>query len=100
MAKYNHKHNWTEIINGQYQFERKANEIEHLKTLTKDDVYKFYKRCIAEDSPWRRKLSVYVIGNDKTATGVQQTTRVREIFDVNDLTVVEVKRPELGKSLI
>ena len=85
--KNNHDCNWKEVINRQYRFNGTANEIEHLKTLTKYDVSEFYKRCIAEDSPLQRKLSIYVIGNDKAGTDVQQMTRVKEIFDMDDLKV-------------
>ena len=80
-----HHYNWNEIINRQNQFKRSVMESEHVKTLTKYDVCEFYKRCIADESPLCRKLSVYVIGNNKTATDVQQMAGAKEIFDMTDL---------------
>ena len=83
--QYDHKFSWHEIKNRQYQFNRNIIESEYIKTLTKYDVCEFYKRCIAEESPLRRKLSVYVIGNEQTSTDIQQKNEANEAFNMNDL---------------
>jgi len=62
LAQQNSKY-WSEIISSFYNFDRDAVEVAFLKSLTKDDLFKFYKKKIAVDAPERHKLSVHVLSN-------------------------------------
>lgn len=55
-----HARFWSEISSQHYNFERDEIEVRHLKTVTKEDVLKFYKELIALDAPKRHKLSVHI----------------------------------------
>ncbi|GFT52795.1 insulin-degrading enzyme [Nephila pilipes] len=54
-AKY-----WLEISSRQYNFNRESVEVACLSTITKDELYSFFKELIAYDAPKRKKLSVHV----------------------------------------
>lgn len=58
-AKY-----WGEIISQQYHFDRDNTEVAYLKTLTKEDIIKFYKEMLAVDAPRRHKVSVHVLARE------------------------------------
>ncbi|TKC52014.1 hypothetical protein EI555_005714 [Monodon monoceros] len=58
-AKY-----WGEIISQQYNFDRDNTEVAYLKTLTKEDIIKFYKEMLAVDAPRRHKVSVHVLARE------------------------------------
>ena len=95
IRKYNQKNDvldWKEIVNGQYRLpgfgRRKTMESEHVKTLTKDQICDFYNRCIASNSPLQRKLSIYVISKDKTASDVKRKPDFNEMFDLNYLKLI------------
>ncbi|RUS88684.1 hypothetical protein EGW08_003579 [Elysia chlorotica] len=60
LVQQNYKY-WTEIITNYYNFDRDSIEVAFLKTITKEDLYKFYKEKIALGAPQRHKLSVHVI---------------------------------------
>ncbi|PVD29637.1 hypothetical protein C0Q70_08892 [Pomacea canaliculata] len=74
---------WSEIMSQQYNFDRVNSyynvEVAYLRTLTKNDLFKFYKEMIAHDAPKRRKLSVHVISQtpDQVSSGVTvDTTKI------------------------
>ncbi|XP_067656756.1 insulin-degrading enzyme-like [Haliotis asinina] len=50
-----------EIEDQVYSFDRDNIEVNYLKTLTRSDLYTFFKEHIAHGAPLRRKLSVHVI---------------------------------------
>ncbi|GFS16143.1 insulin-degrading enzyme-like [Elysia marginata] len=62
LVQQNNKY-WTEIISSYYNFDRDSIEVAFLRTITKDDLYKFYKNKIALGAPHRHKLSVHVISD-------------------------------------
>jgi insulysin len=53
---------WTEISYHHYQFDRRAKEVEILKTVTPADALSFYQKYIKEAKS-RRKISIHVYGN-------------------------------------
>lgn len=55
-AKY-----WTEIATHQYHFERDATEVACLQTITKDEVFTFFRDLVSHDAPKRKKLSVHIV---------------------------------------
>lgn len=57
---------WAEITSQQYNFDRANIEVAFLRTLTKEDIMRFYNELICVDAPHRHKLAVHVIS---TATG-------------------------------
>ncbi|RUS68869.1 hypothetical protein EGW08_023370 [Elysia chlorotica] len=76
LVQQNYKY-WTEIISNYYNFDRDSIEVAFLKTITKEDLYKFYKEKIALGAPQRHKLSVHVIsggaqGESSTPAGFMQ----------------------------
>ncbi|CAH1784511.1 unnamed protein product [Owenia fusiformis] len=60
LSSQNNKY-WSEIACQQYNFNRDNIEVAHLKSLTKDDVVKFYKELISPAAPKRRKVCVHVL---------------------------------------
>uniref|UniRef100_A0A671RBQ6 Insulin-degrading enzyme n=1 Tax=Sinocyclocheilus anshuiensis TaxID=1608454 RepID=A0A671RBQ6_9TELE len=58
-AKY-----WGEIISQQYNFDRDNIEVAYLKTLTKENIMKFYRDMLATDAPRRHKVSVHVLSRE------------------------------------
>lgn len=57
---------WLEVTSNQYHFSRDQVEVEHLSSITKDDLIEFYNRFVYYESPERKKLSVQVLS---TAAG-------------------------------
>ncbi|XP_071090018.1 insulin-degrading enzyme-like [Haliotis cracherodii] len=55
---------WGEIISEQYHFDRDNVEVAYLKTISKEDLYTFYKSYIDADAPRRHKLSVHIISSN------------------------------------
>ena len=43
---------WAEITTNQYNFDRDALEVDHLRTLNKPDVIEFYKVSVYSDCKW------------------------------------------------
>ncbi|XP_074640666.1 insulin-degrading enzyme-like [Tubulanus polymorphus] len=64
---------WAEISCQQYNFERDTVEVAQIKTLTKDDIVKFYKEFIAPNAPKRRKLALYVKSGANGDTSQEKT---------------------------
>lgn len=61
---------WSEILSQQYNFDRENVEVDFLKTLKKDDIYKFFKDRIAVGAPYRKKFSIHVVSS---VNGLDQT---------------------------
>lgn len=78
-AKY-----WGEIISQQYNYDRDNIEVAYLKTLTKDDIIKFYKEMLAVDAPRRHKVSVHVLAREMDSCPV-----VGEFPSQNDINLSE-----------
>ena len=76
---------WYEITTKKYNFDRGKMEADHVYTLTKDDITDFYNRCIAQQSPERRKLSVYILGKDQPVADVTHRTHFHYITHLNEL---------------
>lgn len=55
-----HARYWSEITTQHYNFDRDEIEVRHLRTITKEDVLKFYEELIAYNAPKRHKLSVHI----------------------------------------
>ncbi|KAL8568009.1 hypothetical protein ACOMHN_029184 [Nucella lapillus] len=69
---------WVEILCQQYNFDRDSVEVEYLKTVSKDDLFKFYKEKIAYDAPKRHKLSVHIMsqaGDQSDAGAIEAATQ-------------------------
>uniref|UniRef100_A0A3B3I270 Insulin-degrading enzyme n=1 Tax=Oryzias latipes TaxID=8090 RepID=A0A3B3I270_ORYLA len=58
---------WGEITSRQYQFDRDNMEVEHLKTLRKDNILDFFSEQLTTRSPKRRKLSVHILSREMDA---------------------------------
>jgi insulysin len=70
---------WGEIVSQQYNFERDDLEVNHLRTLKKEDIVNFYKKLIAHDAPGRHKIVIHIsstLVDDKndTTTATDTTT--------------------------
>ncbi|XP_026333644.1 insulin-degrading enzyme, partial [Hyposmocoma kahamanoa] len=65
---------WGEITAQVYNFDRQRVEVEHLSTITKDELLQFFKKHISIDSPARMKLAVYVVSLAEGGAGVEQET--------------------------
>lgn len=61
---------WMEIISERLCFERPKLEANHLSTLTKNDVVKFYEKYISYEAPCRSKLATYIVGNHLDGCGI------------------------------
>ncbi|XP_050730176.1 insulin-degrading enzyme-like isoform X1 [Eriocheir sinensis] len=51
---------WAEITSNQYNFDRDAVEVAHLRTLSKQDIIDFYKQFVSSVASQRKKLCVQV----------------------------------------
>ncbi|XP_071947721.1 insulin-degrading enzyme-like [Antedon mediterranea] len=51
---------WSEIISGQYHFDRDSVEIACLKTITKDNLIDFFNKYIDANASQRHKISVHI----------------------------------------
>ncbi|XP_076308150.1 insulin-degrading enzyme-like isoform X2 [Tachypleus tridentatus] len=60
---------WSEISSQQYNFDRENVEVALMRTLTKDDIFNFFKEKIAYNSPRRKKLSVHIISTADGGAG-------------------------------
>lgn len=60
---------WLEITSQMYNFDRSNIEVAFLKTLTKDDVMKFYEESIGVNAPKRHKLAVHVLSKAEGGAG-------------------------------
>lgn len=58
---------WSEIFSQQYNFDRDNIEVNFLKSVSKEDLMKFYKDTISHDAPKRHKLSVHVMSTAPSA---------------------------------
>ncbi|XP_045108140.1 insulin-degrading enzyme-like isoform X1 [Portunus trituberculatus] len=72
---------WAEITSNQYNFDRDALEVAHLRTLTKDDVIDFYKRFVNSTASQRKKLCVQVISMASGGAGHPDTVNRTEPDD-------------------
>ncbi|KAG8198306.1 hypothetical protein JTE90_021560 [Oedothorax gibbosus] len=57
-AKY-----WLEIHSQHFNFDRDNIEVACLATITKDELYSYFKELISYDAPKRKKLSVHVLSS-------------------------------------
>lgn len=57
---------WLEVTSNQFHFDRDHVEVDHLTSVTKEDLIEFYNRFVYYESPERKKLSVQVLS---TASG-------------------------------
>ncbi|KAK2490270.1 hypothetical protein MC885_013819 [Smutsia gigantea] len=92
-AKY-----WGEIISQQYNFDRDNTEVAYLKTLTKEDIIKFYKEMLAVDAPRRHKVSVHVLAREMDSCPV-----VGEFPCQNDINLSQapaLPQPEVIQNMI
>ncbi|KFM79353.1 Insulin-degrading enzyme, partial [Stegodyphus mimosarum] len=62
-AKY-----WLEIVSRHYNFDRDNVEVACLATITKEELYAYFKELIAPDAPKRKKLSVHVTASSTKST--------------------------------
>lgn len=72
---------WSEIVSQQYNFDRDDIEVNFLKSVSKEDLIKFYKDTISHDAPKRHKLSVHIVSAAPTDTTKQETVDTPEILD-------------------
>ncbi|XP_046548482.1 insulin-degrading enzyme-like [Haliotis rubra] len=92
---------WGEIISEQYHFDRDNVEVAYLKTLSKDDLYTFYKSYIDSDAPKRHKLSVHIISSNPgdRVNGDQGATVVRNVWDFKrNLALYPLAKPYMDCS--
>ncbi|XP_020292220.1 insulin-degrading enzyme isoform X2 [Pseudomyrmex gracilis] len=77
---------WSEIISQQYNFDRANIEVAYLKTITQQQLLKFYKETIFSEA--RHKLSIHIISTtDDTPTNdnmYDDDNKTDEISDIPD----------------
>lgn len=71
------RRNWNEIKNEHYMFDRKEQEVEMFKTLTKSELIEFYQSEILSSTV--RKLSIQIIGQSD-----RMTETSNELIDEDD----------------
>ncbi|XP_069140604.1 insulin-degrading enzyme-like isoform X1 [Argopecten irradians] len=52
---------WFEVKDRTYNFDRDNIEVAHLKTLTRKDLYQFFKEHVSLDARKRQKLAIHVV---------------------------------------
>lgn len=63
---------WSEIISQQYNFDRANIEVAYLRTVTKEDIVRFYDDLISSRSPGRHKLAVHVVSMAEGGAGAEK----------------------------
>jgi secreted Zn-dependent insulinase-like peptidase len=59
---------WSEIVENRYDFEVHRNEVETLKTLTKEDLLVAFDQFLSPKNSQRRKLEIWAIGAEGVAS--------------------------------
>ncbi|KAI5707248.1 hypothetical protein M8J75_016018 [Diaphorina citri] len=78
---------WLEITTQQYNFDRANIEVAYLKSVTKENVLKFYDDLLAKDAPFRHKLAVHLISKAPGGAGTlsDEENQIKVHF-IEDLT--------------
>ena len=75
---------WRFITDETFEFDRLKTISEIVKTLTKEDILRFYDRFLLPSSPERRKLTVQVFGNahlERMSEPIPEGVRVVDTID-------------------
>lgn len=54
---------WSEIMTGEYLFDRDEVEVDELKRITKQDLVDFFSEYVFNHAPQRRKMAVHVLSS-------------------------------------
>ncbi|XP_033214183.1 insulin-degrading enzyme isoform X2 [Belonocnema kinseyi] len=65
---------WNEISSQQYNFDRANIEVAYLRTITKEQILKFFENVIHANSQFRQKLSVHVVSTAEGGCGLTEET--------------------------
>ncbi|KAF5280052.1 hypothetical protein FQA39_LY18167 [Lamprigera yunnana] len=81
---------WNEITAQQYHFNRVEVEVAYLKTVTKEEVIKFYQKILQQNVKQRRKLAVHVLSKASGGAGTLKEIEIKEMpstqFVIEDVT--------------
>ena len=89
---------WSEILSQQYNFDRENVEVDFLKTVKNEDVYKFFKDRIAVDAPLRKKCSIHVVSSVNGIDTEQQQNNGTDTEN-NLLPTPELPQPVIVNSI-
>lgn len=70
---------WQAIVDGRYEFDRRATDAAHLRTITKADAVDFYDRYLNSSSKTRRKLVVYLRSQKTAPTEVKSGEKIGDV---------------------
>ncbi|XP_052226154.1 insulin-degrading enzyme-like isoform X2 [Dreissena polymorpha] len=90
---------WSEIIAQQYNFDRDDIEVTYLKTVTKEDLIKFYEDNISLSAPRRHKLSVHVLSSLERGTGDGPSDALDAADGTNNQEVATTVQPVIVEDL-
>lgn len=65
---------WAEISLQEYHFNRSTSEVEILKGITKEQILEYYRENILKTAAKRKKLSVHIVSQAKSANSDKTTT--------------------------
>lgn len=65
---------WTEIALQEYHFNRSSSEVDILKGITKEDILGYYRENVLKTAEKRKKLSVHIVSQVKSANSDKTTT--------------------------
>lgn len=67
-------HSLSECLVRRYNFAVRQQEVEQLKTLTLEQVNKFYNQCIPQSAKDRRRLAIHVVSSSHNEEAVEPST--------------------------
>lgn len=73
---------WYEISMQQYNFDRANIEVAYLRTITKEQIIKFYKEIIKTET--QQKLSVHVISTTEDSKAMKESATLSECSDATN----------------
>lgn len=77
---------WAEIASQEYHFNRSASEVEILKGITKEDMLAYYREHVLRTAEKRRKLSVHIVSQVKSANSDKTSEEERRGVMITDLS--------------
>nr|CAH8840917.1 unnamed protein product [Trichobilharzia regenti] len=89
---------WYEVSCRHYNFKRYFHEAELLKSLTKEDVIKFFRSYIDPSSVTRRKLTVQVVSGDKYDVDMESHNHDPKVIDLKSHSELKRSCPLSGLS--
>ncbi|XP_051155398.1 insulin-degrading enzyme-like [Leptopilina boulardi] len=88
---------WNEISSQVYNFDRKKIEATYLRTITKEQLCKFYENYISDNAQFRKKLSIHAISSGEVPSELKEQIAATKITEdqqpirITDIDAFKIK---------